>query len=49
MMSTVGNHSNQFNPNDPSVKLYYGNLGHDGPSKGEGNFGYDGFALTEIP
>ena len=24
-------------------------MGHDGPSKGEGHFGYDGFALTEIP
>ena len=24
-------------------------LGHDGPSKGEWDFGYDRFALTEIP
>ena len=24
-------------------------LGHDGPSKGDGHFGYDGFALTGTP
>ena len=26
-----------------------GRLVHDGPSKEEGHFGYDSFALTEIP
>ena len=32
-----------------NIVLSYGSLGHGGPSKGEGHFGYDGFALTEIP
>ena len=33
----------------PTFNIIRGSLGHDGPSKGGGHFGYDRFALTEIP